>query len=215
MIDLKAFFSLNYGLYIISSKQEAQTAGCVVNTLTQVTAVPEQMTVAVHKQNFTAGVIEQSGFFTAVVLAQAATMDLIGRFGFRSSKDTDKFAGFQTKTDENGIPYLCEQVVARISCKVIDSIDIGTHILFLGKVTAAETLDTAEPLTYSYYHQVKKGTTPPKASSYQATPDAQTFDAPKGYRCTICGYIHPADTLPDDFVCPICKRTREVFEKIQ
>ena len=49
MIDLKAFFHMSYGLYLISSRDGDAVAGCTVNTLSQVTAEPVRMTVAVNK----------------------------------------------------------------------------------------------------------------------------------------------------------------------
>ena len=52
-MDLKAFYKLTYGLYILSSEFEGKAAGCVVNTLTQVTAEPVKVAVAVSKDNFT------------------------------------------------------------------------------------------------------------------------------------------------------------------
>ncbi len=207
MIDPKAFFQMNYGLYLIGSKLEGKAAGCVVNTLAQVTAIPEKMVVAVHKDNFTTGIIQKSGLFTGVALAKEASMDLIRTFGFRTSADTDKFSGFLTKTDSRGVPYIAEQISARFSCKVTGQMDLGTHLLFLGEVYEAERFE-AEPMTYSYYHQVKNGVTPPKASSYQ--PPVQT----KGYRCKICGYVYEGETLPEGFVCPICKKGPEFFEKL-
>ena len=63
-------------------------------------------------------------------------------------------------------------------------------------------------MTYAYYHQVKKGVTPPKASSYQAPRKV------KGFRCRICGYVLEADELPAGFVCPICGRSAEYFDRI-
>ena len=105
------------------------------------------------------------------------------------------------------MPYVAEQTVARFSCKVIDEVDLGTHILFVGEVLSAERLSDEEPMTYAYYHKVKKGVTPPKASSYQPK-------AVKGWRCKVCGYVLESDTIPDDFVCPICGQGREQFEQI-
>ena len=207
-MDQTAFFKLSYGLYIISSQLEGKQAGCIVNTVTQVTAEPERMTVAVHKENYTAEVIKKSGVFAVSVLTQQADMDLIGKFGFESSKDTDKFAGLTCQTDENGVKYITGPVAARFACKVIDCMDAGTHYIFLADVVEAKVLSSDEVLTYSYYHQVKKGLTPPKASSYQKAEEV------KGWRCTICGYVHKSETLPPDFVCPICKRSAEYFEKI-
>lgn len=209
MVDMQSFFSMSYGLYLLSTSYQGTAAGCVVNTLAQITVEPAQITVVSHKDNYTTQLIQKSGYFTGVVLAQDATMDLIGKFGFCSSREVDKFAPFATKTDENGVPYVCEQVVARYSCKVVTTIDAGTHIIFVGEVTTAETVDKdALPMTYAYYHQVKKGKTPPKASSYKPE------EAKKGFRCKVCGYVLESDTLPPDFVCPICKKGADFFEEI-
>ena len=46
MVDTKAFRNLSYGLYIISSKKDGKSVGCVVNTFSQVTSTPAQVTVA-------------------------------------------------------------------------------------------------------------------------------------------------------------------------
>ena len=207
MIDNKALEKMTYGLYLISARSGDAAGGCVVNTFSQVTASPAQFTVAIHKENYTAELIAKSGFFVAVALAQSATVELMGKYGFHSGKDTDKFSGYQTAVDENEMPYLTEQVVARYSCKIVNCVDLGTHLLFVGELVAAETLQTDEPMSYAYYHTIKNGATPPKASTYQEK-------AVTGYRCKICGYILESDTLPADFICPICKRGADQFEKI-
>ena len=209
-MDLKAFFKMNYGLYIISSKDGEGAAGCVVNTLTQVTAEPPKVMLAIHKDNRTTQAILNSGVFAATLLTQDAPMELIGRFGFQSSREVDKFQGYEVKEDKNGLPWLTRQMAARFSCRVVDRMDAGTHYLFLAQVEEAETLSQDEPMTYSYYHAVKNGRTPPKASSYQPE------EAPKarGWRCKICGYVLDAEELPPDFVCPICKMGAEFFEKL-
>lgn len=206
-MDNKAFFKMSYGLYLISAKGKEKTGGCVVNTLIQVTSEPLQVTVTINKENYTTSMIQESGYFTGVALSESATMDLIGAFGFKSSKDTDKFEGFQTETDVNGIPYVCEQTTARFSCKVKNSMDVGTHIVFLAEVVDAEVLSPEDPMTYAYYHKVKNGVTPPKASSY--VPEEK-----KGYRCKVCGYILESDTIPEDFKCPICGRGKDQLEKL-
>ena len=37
----------------------------------------------------------------------------------------------------------------------------------------------------------------------------------KKFVCSICGYVYEGDTLPEDFVCPICKHGAEDFEPIK
>lgn len=204
----QALYKLSYGLYIVSSSFEEKDAGCVVNTLHQVTATPVQVSVAVNKNNFTQQIIEKSGMFNATVFTQDAPMDIIKRFGFQSSKDHDKFDGITYERDARGIPYVKEHMAAQLSCKVVQKLDIGTHMLFIGEVVDAQVLSHEEVMTYAYYHKVKNGTTPKNASSYQANTEK------KGWRCSICGYIYEGENLPEDYICPVCGAPASVFEKI-
>lgn len=209
-MDMTAFFKLNYGLYVISAMDGTHAAGCVVNTLTQVTAEPARVTVAVNKGNATAEAIRNAGYFAASVLTEDIPMDTISLFGFRSSREVDKFAQVSYGVDDHGTPYLNEGVNARFACKVLECWDVGTHLLFLAEVTDCEVLSSARSMTYAFYHTVRKGLTPPKASSYQKTQPKSTG----GWRCTVCGYIYEGEDLPADFVCPVCKQPASVFEKI-
>lgn len=240
MIDKTAFHALSYGLYIISSEADGEKAGCVANTFQQVTSTPLQVSVALNKDNVTTAVIREAGRFAAVCLSQEATMELIGAFGFRCSREFDKFGACRSAVDAAGMPYVAEQGAARFSVRVAQEVDLGTHILFVGEVEEAERMDASEPMTYAYYHRVKGGKTPPKASSYlpgdgeSSRPgaegaacaaagegaDALATGAPApgmriAWRCTICGHVEYVDELPDDFACPLCGMGKEMFERIE
>lgn len=223
MIDTKAFRNLSYGLYIISSKKDGRPVGCVVNTFAQVTSTPAQVSVAVNKENFTSQGIQQTGAYEVAVMNESASMELIGKFGFHSSAEVDKFADFETAVSEQGLTYVTQSSCAHFSVKVTQEIDLGSHILFIGECVAAEPVAGDAPMTYAYYHQVKGGKTPPKASSYNGGDDASADAASKGnetkpkiaWRCKICGHIEYVDELPEDFVCPVCGVGRELFEKIE
>lgn len=207
-MDLKAFEKMSYGLYLVSTKQGKEISGCIVNTLVQATTDPIQMIVVIHKDNYTAQLVEQSGVFAAVALSQSATMELIGKFGLQTSQEVDKFKGLKTREDINGIPYVYEQAVARYSCKVVDQMDAGSHIVFLGEVVDSEVLGGMCPMTYSYYDKIKNGLTPPKASSYHKEPTS-------GYRCKICGYVLESKEIPECFECPVCGRGKEYLGRIE
>ncbi|HIW76960.1 MULTISPECIES: flavin reductase [Gordonibacter] len=224
MIDQTAFFSLSYGLYVISSKHGDRAAGCIANTFQQVTSEPMQVSVALNKGNVTTEVIRSSGRFSATCLAQDAPMELIGTFGFHSSTDLDKFAACESAVNAAGLPYVAEHACAHYSARVVQEVDLGTHILFVGEVEEAEKLTSCEPMTYAYYHQVKGGKTPPKASSYlpdadaaaPATSTSAEESQPKyAWRCTVCGHIEYADELPEDYTCPICGVGKDLFERIE
>ena len=127
MIDQTAFFSLSYGLYIVGATDGERRAACVANTFQQVTSSPLQVSVALNKENVTTDVILDSGRFTVSCLAQDATMELIGTFGFRCSTDLDKFASCETGVDAAGVPFVAEQCVARFSVRVVQAVNLGTH----------------------------------------------------------------------------------------
>lgn len=179
-MDKTVMFKQTYGLYIVSSTivgKDApektytgpRTAGCIINTATQVTSDPVRITIAVNNENQTCKVIKQAGHFALSILDQSADMLFIGRFGFRSSLDFNKFEGIQTATDMFGDLYTPEHSCAVMACDVEKVIDSGTHTLFLAQVHTAKHLSDEKPMTYDYYHRVLKGKTPPKASSYLAS----------------------------------------------
>lgn len=228
MIDRKAFRSLSSGLYLITSRHGDRKVGCVVNTFEQVASEPPTVCVALNKENATTAAILATGRFVATVLSQEAPLELIGTFGFHSSADTDKFSDYEACFDAAEIPYVTACGVARFSVAVTETIDVGTHYLFVGTAEESEVLDGGEPMTYAYYHAVKGGKTPPKAATYN--PDEAPAPAPAAaadaapaagkrvaWRCMICGYVEEAypDGLPEDYMCPICGATRDMFERIE
>lgn len=208
-MDLTAFFKLSYGVYIVSGNAGGRDGGCVINTLSQVTASPARLSVALNKDNYTLKLIQESGSFSGVVLSDNVEMDLIRRFGFQSCKNVDKYDGIPQGRDSLGNPYPTEGVCARFACKAVSTMDLGTHVIVIGEVVEAEVMDSSAPLTYADYHSKKNGTTPPNAPSYQ-----KASDKIAGYRCSICGYILESDTLPADFVCPVCGKDAGCFVKI-
>lgn len=217
MVDTKAFRNLSYGLYIVSSKKEGKSVGCVVNTFSQVTPNPPQVSVAVNKENYTSQGIHETGAYEVAVLNESASMELIGKFGFHSSAEVDKFSDFETAVSEQGIEYVTQSSCAHFSVKVTQELDLGSHIMFLGEVVDAQPIEGDAPMTYAYYHQVKGGKTPPKASSYNGGDEGVPQEnKPKvAWRCKICGHIEYVEELPEDFTCPVCGVGRELFERIE
>lgn len=214
-MDSTAFFKLTYGLYVVSTEWDKKDYGCVVNTVAQVTSEPAKLSVAINKNGATAQAILQSGKFAAVVLTESADMNLIGAFGFRTSTEKDKFADFKNEKDQNGIRYLTEHTAARYSCKVEQTIDVGSHILFIGEVQEAENLGSEPVMTYAYYHSVVKGKTPKNAPSFQpAKPAQEPKNEGTRWQCKICGYIYEGEEIPDGYTCPICGAGKDQFEKV-
>lgn len=228
-MDLKALYKLSYGLYIVSSMKGKKLNGQVANTVFQITSQPPTIAVSINKENLTYEYIKQSKVFTASILAQDAPLAFIGHFGFKSGRDIDKFKGINYKKGAIGAPVVTDHALAYLEAKLLQEVDAGTHSIFIGELAGAEIINEGEPMTYAYYHQVKRGTTPKTAPSYiTETKEGGTKMAK--YRCTVCQYIYdpaegdpdggikpgtPFEKLPDDWVCPVCGAGKDEFEKLE
>lgn len=162
----KTLHKISYGLYIVSSKMDDRFNGQIANTVFQTTAEPPIMAVCINKKNLTHEFIKKSKIFTISILSEKTPMKFVGQFGFRSGRDLDKFKNVNYKIGVYGAPIVLDNTVGYIECEVIGSMDAMSHTLFLGKVLDAEIIKDGEPMTYSYYHEVKGGKLPKTAPTY-------------------------------------------------
>lgn len=225
MLNFQSLFKISYGLYIVSSGDRARGNGFISNTVFQVTADPPRFALCCSKNNFTADFILKFEVFSVSVLAQSTSSEIFGKFGYKSGKDFDKMDGTKVRYGETGVPIVLDDSIAYFECKVVQTLDVGTHLLFIGDVLNAESVDDSkEPLTYTYYRQVKKGVAPKNAPTFidKSKIDVKPDYNSKKYRCPACGYIYderaePArfKDLPDDWVCPVCGSEKSDFIEIQ
>ena len=157
-MNRKALQKLSYGVYLVTTAQNGKSYGCVANSAMQITSSPAQIAVSINQ-------IAQSGKFALSILATDTDPALIGGFGYRSSRDADKFAGVPS-AEHDGMP-VPDAAMAWITCRVVKIMTAGTHTIFLGEVTDCE-LNRADgiPMTYLYYHTVIKGNSPKNAPTY-------------------------------------------------
>jgi flavin reductase (DIM6/NTAB) family NADH-FMN oxidoreductase RutF/rubredoxin len=226
-MDITALFKLSSGLYIICAKDEEKKAlsgfaGCVVNTVLQATSKPVTISVCINKENYTNACIKTSKEFTVSILSEKIKENIIGSFGFHSSKDKDKFSDAPYALSPSGLPYIKEGVTGFLQCRVIDLIDNYTHTIFAGEVTEAQNISSEPPMTYEYYHKVIKGKAPRNASTYvEESPQTAASAGAEGggYKCSMCGYEHSGtkeefEKLPADYTCPMCGASKNLFEPV-
>ncbi|AGK61542.1 Conserved protein/domain typically associated with flavoprotein oxygenase, DIM6/NTAB family [Archaeoglobus sulfaticallidus PM70-1] len=162
----QALYKISYGLYVVASMKDGRFNAQIANTVFQVTSQPVKVAVCINKQNLTHEFIEHSGLFSVSILKKETPMKFIGTFGFRSGRDIDKFEGVNYITGKKGTPIVVDNSVAYIEAEVVNSLDVGSHTLFVGEVIDAEIFDDGEVMTYDYYHSIKKGKTPKTATVY-------------------------------------------------
>lgn len=232
-MDLQALFKINYGVFIVSSKKGEKLNGQIANTVFQISATPPTIAISINKENLTHQFIQESKVFSVSILSTETPMTFIGQFGFRSGRDIDKFKNVKYKIGKSGAPIVLEHSVAYIEAEVVASMDVATHTVFVGKVIDAEILNEKEPMTYDYYHKIKRGLTPKTAPTYveegRKEPKNKEDKSMQKYKCRVCGYIYdpekgdpdsgippgtPFEKLPDNWVCPICGATKNAFDKV-
>lgn len=206
-MDTKSVYKISYGLYVLTASQGDKDNGCIINTLSQLTSSPMQISVTVNKANLTHDMIKTTGVFNVSVIDTSADFSLFRHFGFQSGRNAQKFGTpdsykFSPCYADNGVIYVKSGANAFLSGKVVNDIDLGTHTMFIAEMTGGEVLSDKPSMTYEYYQQNVK----PKP--------AQTAKKKSGWVCKVCGYIYEGEELPDDFVCPVCKHGREDFEKL-
>ena len=198
-IDQSVLFNIGYGLYVVTTNDGVRDNGLIVNSVMQLTSSPLRVAVSVNKSNYSHDTIRKTGKMNVCCIAQTAPFAVFEAFGFKSGRDTDKFEGCSPLRSENGLAVLPKHINSFFSLAVVDYVDLGTHGMFICDVTETEKYSTEPTMTYTYYQKNVK----PK-------PEAKKT----GWICTVCGYIHDEEELPEDFECPLCKHGRDAFERL-
>lgn len=212
-MDLSVLRNMSYGMYVLGVQNGGKPSGCVVNTAFQITTEPPVVAVSVNHGNYTNELIKNAGSFSVSLLSQQAEMETIAALGFRSGRDADKFESVTYKTTAAGNPILIRGSCGWFDCKVVGMAKQSTHTVFFGEIVEAEKFGENDPMTYAYYHQVKKGVAP-KASPIYHEPEREEGK----WTCTVCGYVYdgaegPFEDLPDGWKCPLCGAGKDKFEK--
>ncbi|MBO5925917.1 MAG: flavin reductase [Clostridia bacterium] len=203
-MDTKVLHNLSYGLFVLSTHLDGKDNACIINTAIQAGSDPLTVSIAVNKLNYTHDLIKESGIFNLSVISKDAKFDLFKRFGFASGREVDKFEGYlNTIRTFNDALVITEGTNSYMSCWVTDTMDIGSHTIFVARVADMQVLSKEPSATYADYHATIK----PKPT--QSAPSNKTK-----WRCSVCGYEVEAEELPDDYICPICKHPKSDFVKV-
>lgn len=201
-MNLDVMKKLTYGLFVLTARDGQKDNGCIINTAVQVASEPNTISISVNKANYTHDMILKTGKFNVSILSEEAKFETFKHFGFQSGRDVDKFAEVEISRADNGIAIIHnEQTNGYLSGKVIQSIDLGSHTLFIATVEDGEVWSDTPSTTYAYYFANIKPKPQPKPKQ-------------KGWICTICGYIYEGEVLPDDFICPVCKHPASDFRPL-
>jgi len=203
--------------------------GQIANTAFQITSEPPTVAVSINQKNLTWEYIKDSRVFAISVICQDAPLSFIGDFGFKSGRDVDKLSGINYKLAQTGAPIILDNTTSYLEAKVTKEMDAGTHTIFVGEIVDGDVFNEKPRMTYDYYHEVKRGTTPKTAPSYVEEKQKEVTEM-SNYECSVCGWIYdpeigdpdngvapgtPFESIPDDWQCPVCGASKDEFEKVE
>ncbi len=165
-MDPNILHNISYGMYIVASNRAGEKSAQIANTVFQITSEPATIAISINKKNLTHEHIESSLHFSVSILEEDTPIAFIGKFGFRSGRELDKFKETKFKMLVSGCPVVLDHAIGYIEAEVIKKLDCDTHTLFVGKTTGSNILKKGKPMTYAYYHAVKRGRTPETAPTF-------------------------------------------------
>lgn len=220
-MDKKIFRDISYGMYLVTTKDnEKRNVGCVINTLTQITSTEPIIAISLNKENYTNRALKWNRIFAISIISVDTPKEVIGTFGYHTSKEIDKFSNINYEIVKD-IPIIKENTCGYIIAEYIDSVECNTHDVIIAKVITTKKELDKEPMTYKYYHEKLKGTSPKNAPTFISAESTTTSPTSSQYKCKLCGYIYDDakeevkfEDLPADWKCPLCGATKDQFEKI-
>jgi len=231
-LDTKALFKLSYGVYLVCSSDGEKVNGQIANTIFQITSEPITVAISINKNNYTHQFIDKGKNFSVSILSEQTPLQFIGNFGFKSGREINKFENIKYEKGVSGAPIVKDFSVAILEFRVINKFDLSTHTLFIGELVESFIVDDKQqPMTYSFYHEVKKGKTQKNAPTYieeKVENVTKKEEKMEKYKCEVCGYVYdpqvgdpdggikpqtPFENLPDDWVCPVCGASKSEFIK--
>ena len=217
-MDLSSLEDISYGMYLITTSNGKEDAGCIINTLTQITSKNPIVSVSINKNNYTNKILKESNKFAVSIISENIDPQVISKFGYLSSEKENKFENINYELD-NKIKVITDNMCSYLTCEVLNIVDAETHDIFIARVESTKKLSNLKPMTYKYYKEVLKGISPKNAPTYI---ENKVSTVGKKYRCKICGYIYdnekekiPFEELPEDFKCPLCGAGKDMFEEIK
>lgn len=214
-MNKKILRSLSYGVYVVSTLDGDRKTGCIANSIMQITSSPATIAVSMNHDNYTNSCMDKTGTFAVSILSEESDPSIIGQFGFQSGRDVNKFDNVAHEM-KSGMPVIADSC-GYVVCKIIDRMETSSHTVFLGEIIDGDVFESAPAMSYAYYHNVVKGKSPKNAPTYIAEEAAPAPQSNEKWVCGICGYVYdgevPFEELPDSYVCPICKQSKDKFNK--
>lgn len=151
--------TLRSGIFVVTSVNEGELAGCTVVWISRVSFNPPLLAVTLSPSRHTYTTIEAARKFCINVLGEGS-LDTARRFGFNTGPDSAKFSQVSYHLGESGLPVL-DTAVAYFECRASQILDVGDHKLVIGEVLSSAVQTAEKPAVYvaeSFYAEAQTQT---------------------------------------------------------
>lgn len=209
MIDWDILYKISLGLYVLGAKGDTKDVGSIVDAVMVAANKPCALAISCNNASYTKDCIEKNKHLVLSVLPKNVDPKIIATFGFRSSKDFDKWNNVKSARFDN-LPVL-EDAVAYISAKVIHQYVLDSNTIFVAEISDMKLNKEAPLLLYQDYRGKLKD------EVLRAFRNNGDNKMEKKWVCTVCNYVYDGETpfeeLGDDYVCPLCGVDKSFFEQ--
>ena len=144
----KVTWKIPNALALVGSAHDGERNGMTTSWITQLSMEPVLIGVGVDNDAVTHRLISGSGAFT-VNLWDAENTRVFVKFSKPANDDGDTLNDRAVSTAVTGAPIF-DDAIAWMDCEVRQTLDLGTHTLFVGEVVAASINDDeARPASMS------------------------------------------------------------------
>ena len=147
---------LDYPMFVVTTRVDDQSAGCLVGFTSQVSIRPPRFLVGLSKRNHTFRVAEGAKHL-AVHLIERRHSELARLFGGETGDDVDKLARCASHSGPHGLPIL-DDAAGWFIGGVLSRYDVGDHVGFLLEPVGGTAPDKFEQLvTFSDVRDLDPG----------------------------------------------------------
>ena len=139
----KALGRIASGLFVVTAKCEDKEDAVLASWVNQCSFDPPAVTIALGTLRQARLLVEGSGAFIVNVLPKD-DMTLLKHF---SRPPEDIFKGVKTRKGLEGIRILSD-AVSYLECEVVQAIQSGDHVLYVGEIVGGKTLKGGDPYTH-------------------------------------------------------------------
>jgi flavin reductase (DIM6/NTAB) family NADH-FMN oxidoreductase RutF len=134
------------GIYVLTTRKEANETGMLASWVMQAGFDPPMITVAVRQDRYVAQWLSEGQSFVLNVLSHQQK-EMLGHFGRGFEPGATAFEGLATERTLSGLPILVG-TLGHLECAPVNHMDSADHRIFLAEVVGGQLQSEERPMVH-------------------------------------------------------------------